>query len=512
MVLGLFFAVPNAHAVNGISGQDCLKQKTGLNNPSCTANDVRITEVEVLTPGFIGCELGETISLDIIATIESGPERYDIGIWINETGGSAKDDPVGTCFRDYLEPNAITNATCSSYGAEPDGEGTGYYDGDGDSCGDLDAEGSAPCGIARTSPLIETAPCSTIGGNCLISYRTLNVTITCADNNDDGFADFDSCSSWDNNDQTTCIGVLDTDPNTGSKCYCSILDLPIIVEPCEDVDCSPFDDVCGTYECDPNGEIGNCDIFNPFPATTICNPGSGDLCDPDESCDGSNPGCPTDTIAPATTICRPGSGDVCDPDESCTGVADAACPADVVASPTTICNPGSGDICDPAESCTGTPGAACPADIIAPATTTCRTGSGDLCDPDESCTGVADAACPADVVAPATTVCNPGSGDICDPDESCTGTPGAACPADTIAPATTTCRTGSGDLCDPDESCTGVADAACPADVVAPATTVCNPGSGDICDPDESCTGTPGYYCSGDNDLPDRFRRPLRSR
>jgi hypothetical protein len=36
-----------------------------------------------------------------------------------------------------------------------------------------------------------------------------------------------------------------------------------------------------------------------------------------------------DVVASATTICRTGSGDSCDPDESCTGVADEACPDDV---------------------------------------------------------------------------------------------------------------------------------------------------------------------------------------
>jgi hypothetical protein len=65
------------------------------------------------------------------------------------------------------------------------------------------------------------------------------------------------------------------------------------------------------------------------PATTICNPGSGDICDPDESCLGT-PGaaCPDDTIAPATTICRDSAG-VCDVPDSCTGVADEACGPDL---------------------------------------------------------------------------------------------------------------------------------------------------------------------------------------
>jgi hypothetical protein len=102
------------------------------------------------------------------------------------------------------------------------------------------------------------------------------------------------------------------------------------------------------------------------PATTICNPGSGDLCDPDESCTGlADDACPVDVIASATTICRPGSGDVCDPDESCTGLADAACPGDFFEPDTTECRPDAG-ICDVAEECPGVPGETCPDDFKDP--------------------------------------------------------------------------------------------------------------------------------------------------
>ena len=38
--------------------------------------------------------------------------------------------------------------------------------------------------------------------------------------------------------------------------------------------------------------------------------------------------CPDDVIASATTICRPGSGDICDPEAACTSVPGAAWPDD----------------------------------------------------------------------------------------------------------------------------------------------------------------------------------------
>jgi len=200
-------------------------------------------------------------------------------------------------------------------------------------------------------------------------------------------------------------------------------------------------------------------------------------------------------------VCRPGSGDLCDPDETCTGI-DPTCPTDVVASAGTLCDSGSGDICDPDEVCSGSPGAACPGDVIAALGTVCRAGSGDACDPDEVCSGVAGVACPADVVASAGTVCNPGSGDVCDPAEVCSGTPGVACPPDSVSPAGTVCNAGSGDVCDPAETCTGSPDTPCPADVFEPSSTVCRAAVGE-CDVDESCPGSADGSCPAQAIAPD---------
>ena len=257
--------------------------------------------------------------------------------------------------------------------------------------------------------------------------------------------------------------------------------------------------------CDPDetctGSSADCPADDFEPPTTVCNPGSGDLCDPDELCPGVAGGaCPADAFDDGTTVCNPGSGDLCDPDELCPGVPDQACPADTVSSAGTVCNQGSGDSCDPDEVCSGVADEPCPADTFDDGSTVCRAGSGDSCDPDEFCPGVADGACPADAVTPAGTVCNPGSGDECDPAEECTGTPGEACPADVFDDGTTVCRTGSGDSCDPDELCPGEPDEACPDDFVEPSTTVCRPSStGDeTCEPSEFCTGTVGETCPAD--------------
>src|SRR5262249_59352710 len=79
------------------------------------------------------------------ATIESGPDRYDIGLWLNTKGGSALSDPSGAnCYRDYFHPVG-TSTVCQQQGGP-------YYNADSDNCGDVYAENTDPCGNAVTAP------------------------------------------------------------------------------------------------------------------------------------------------------------------------------------------------------------------------------------------------------------------------------------------------------------------------------------------------------------------------
>jgi hypothetical protein len=115
-----------------------------------------------------------------------------------------------------------------------------------------------------------------------------------------------------------------------------------------------------------------------------------------------------------TTICDPGSGDVCDPPESCTGTPLETCPVDVVASATTICRTEAGD-CDVAESCTGVADAACPADAFDPVGTAC--GLVNECEVPGICTGN-DPQCPGGF-EPAGTACGDPADRVCDDPDTC---------------------------------------------------------------------------------------------
>ncbi len=278
-------------------------------------------------------------SVTIEATIESGPERFDIGLWVNESGGSAKSDPTGTCYRDFLDPVSADNTNCSSIFPGP------YYNADNDDCGDVDAQGTSPCG---TDVL---APCTAGGGTCLFTTFQFTTQIVCTDSDGDLVADVGTCTSWDNNAGGTCSDELDTDPGTGSKCNCNPVDITDLhVDPCQS-DCSVNNTVCATFACDPNGGLNNCAIVTFQSATTPCRVSAG-VCDVAESCTGSGAACPTDVFAASTTPCRVSAG-VCDVAESCTG-SGPNCPADVLSPPGTQCTDATciaGGLCDVTGEC-----------------------------------------------------------------------------------------------------------------------------------------------------------------
>ena len=124
----------------------------------------------------------------------------------------------------------------------------------------------------------------------------------------------------------------------------------ITLNGCEGVDCSMYDTECGLGACDEN--TGQCETVPAYAGDT-CRAGSGDICDPDEVCDGMSIDCPSNEFAPPTTICRTGSGDICDPDEFCTGVAGAACPGDFLAPPSTPCGDDTANVCTDPDTCDG---------------------------------------------------------------------------------------------------------------------------------------------------------------
>ncbi len=337
LVVGLLFTAQPAVAQT--SDTACVKEATGLNNPSCTANDVRIGSYRLVSPGLTSCDptSNDPITVTIEATIESGPARYDVGIWINQDGGSAKSDPTGNnCFRDFLHPVASSGTNC-----EPDGP---YYNADGDGCGDVHSVTTNPCSNAVTGPCTGGG-----GGTCVFTTYTFTVDILCRDSDGDGTADVGSCTSWDQGSAAVCSDELDTNPGTGSKCNCGRIDIIGLHTGCSvNSDCND-DNACTNDVCTVVGTVGTCTNEN-------------------ISCDDSDE-CTTDSCDPATG-CTHGTVN-CNDGSACT--IDSCNPASGCVNAPISCDDGNVctvDTCDPADGCHNV--GSCASDTqIAPTATTC---------------------------------------------------------------------------------------------------------------------------------------------
>ena len=80
--------------------RNCMDDLTEFNN-NCTANDVRLALV--VNDEELVCELGSMVTLTPVALLEANSdERYDIGIFTSEDGGTARS---GECFHTWLNPS-----------------------------------------------------------------------------------------------------------------------------------------------------------------------------------------------------------------------------------------------------------------------------------------------------------------------------------------------------------------------------------------------------------------------
>lgn len=198
----------------GVAGQLCLRAATGFTTATCIASDVRPATLRLVgTPR--PCTSGTPVTVDLEARVVSSIERYDVGLWIHQAGGSALTGTGANCYRDALVPVAVPASSCDHTGSSP-----AFYDADGDSCGDLYSRSDDPCGNAVV------VDCATLGvdpaGGCVLTRQLIpSISLLCVDSNLDLIVDTGVCTSWDISSTLNCSTILDAAPSTGSRCACS---------------------------------------------------------------------------------------------------------------------------------------------------------------------------------------------------------------------------------------------------------------------------------------------------
>ena len=258
----------------------CVQDRGGN---SCTAGDVTFILVG------LGIQSDGCVTADDTLTIRLGGQlrntaantRYDVGMYIYNNLGPETAPAVSqglayngsSCARESLKPVGTFNERSCTYNTPAGslnllaGDGP-FFNGDGDSCGDLvKVGGSATCdsngdGLWDDSFFIFPDP----------------VTLRCSDGLNgasDGFVDIPTCATWGQNANEigsggSCAGETDVRPGTGSKCNCqninSTVPMPRLALSCS---CSPAAVRTGAA----NGASAACTVT--FANSAACTPASG---------------------------------------------------------------------------------------------------------------------------------------------------------------------------------------------------------------------------------------------
>jgi len=208
-------------AAHGLTqGSYCVDASNGTSN-NCTSNDVTFVLVGLGIQGDGCVNTSDTVSITLQAVVRNttAQTRYDIGLWINNDGTSAKTGGATTCARDHLQPVGTSGDTQCGAGHLNLGSGSGpFLNQDGDSCGDLFDGGQS--GVGCSSPWPDS-----------IYNFPAPITFPCRDPNNSGFVNIPTCATWGNQANEVsnetganagkCLNDNDLFPGTKAKCNCA---------------------------------------------------------------------------------------------------------------------------------------------------------------------------------------------------------------------------------------------------------------------------------------------------
>ena len=241
LLAGFMLSLPARPALALIAQGGCVDEVSGASN-NCTANDVTFSAVGLGVQGDGCVSPVDTVDVRLRGTVRNttSKNRYDIGLFVAVDGDPQGDGALsGICAREVLQPVGTTGQTSCATGTPGaldllrmrddrfpfDGmaDNGPYLDLDGDTCGDLRAQGSFPSCDENGDGLWDDT----------VIQLEQAVTLPCDDADGDGYAEIPTCVTWGNNsDQVgggSCDGAAEAAPGTKSKCSCQTADSDIPV-------------------------------------------------------------------------------------------------------------------------------------------------------------------------------------------------------------------------------------------------------------------------------------------
>jgi hypothetical protein len=197
---------------NRVALTKCLTEAGG--GGTCTANDVDIASVSLVSVDDSGCQSETdtvTFTADYVVELNAN-QRFDIGLWLNLKGGSAKEDSDPSACTVLTGPIATPKGSPNAFDDLEDGTVGGVSNQPTDCCGDLE---DTVKGQGKRS----------------ITLQNLQFTTQCRDINGDGVLDLNFCTSWNLKNNPLCTSAIQTIKSVGSKCFCADIEVIGITVP-----------------------------------------------------------------------------------------------------------------------------------------------------------------------------------------------------------------------------------------------------------------------------------------
>ena len=180
---------------------------------NCTAQDFGLRQLRMVSL-IEGCTQGTVGEFEVVldaVLAAAGPNRYDVGFFIDLTGSPDGALLGDNCLHGYLAPPLTTTPT---------------YVNDPDNPLSIGADTVAYAYWWNGEPAITVDQCGDMERNTFAVVRLDALRFPCVDNDGDGFVDIHTCSSYRNNQQWDCADVQGAFPDTPSKCGCSYFNFP----------------------------------------------------------------------------------------------------------------------------------------------------------------------------------------------------------------------------------------------------------------------------------------------
>ncbi len=224
--LAALVALAAGSARADLTPMQCLNSAAGFTGSNtCTANDVSFVLIGLGNQSDGCLNASDTLRIQLGARLTTtATTRYDIGMWVNLDGTSARTATGDACARQILAPVAGFPAPAPPVADPLNISGAGpFRNEDNDGCGE-----------------IETQDAALFSGQTYNAAYTFTdfVTLPCdATNPLSGFVNIPTCSSWDQNSNTTCNNVAQALPGTSSKCKCDDNQVSSVPLPNLDLSC-----------------------------------------------------------------------------------------------------------------------------------------------------------------------------------------------------------------------------------------------------------------------------------